>query len=126
MGPGAWASGVDTAVAGGSIPPKRARATRILTYGKKDDVLLVVQKEGIDRFHFAKPIPLLRNGERKEAPVRCGWTARASNSALGRSERLLGLVGSRQRFVRCGHWSDHGNATRRRTKSTASDFNQIN
>ena len=23
-------------------------------YGKKDDVLLVVQKEGTDRFHFAK------------------------------------------------------------------------
>jgi hypothetical protein len=45
--------------------------------GKRDDVLLVVQKEGTDRFHFAKPIPLLRNGERKEAPVRCGWTARA-------------------------------------------------
>ena len=39
-------------------------------YGKKDDVLLVVQKEGTDRFHFAKPIPFLRNGERKEAPVR--------------------------------------------------------
>jgi hypothetical protein len=28
-------------------------------------VLLVVQKEGTDRFHFAKPIPFLRNGERK-------------------------------------------------------------
>ena len=38
-------------------------------YGKKDDVLLVVQKEGTDRFHFAKLIPLLRNGERKEALV---------------------------------------------------------
>ena len=55
-------------------------------YGKKDDVLLVVQKEGIDRFHFAKLIPLLRNGERKEAPVRCGWTAIAERSlVLGRS-----------------------------------------
>ena len=32
-------------------------------YGKKDDVLLVVQKEGTDRFHFAKLIPLLRNGQ---------------------------------------------------------------
>ena len=39
--------------------------------------------------------------------------------------RVLGLVSSRQRFVRCGQWSDHGNATRRRTK-WASDFNQIN
>jgi len=60
-------------------------------YGKKDDVLLVVQKEGTDRFHFAKLIPLLRNGERKEALVRCGWTARASNSALSRSGRVLDL-----------------------------------
>ena len=31
--------------------------------------------------------------------------------------RVLGLASSRQRFVRCGQWSDHGNATRRRTKS---------
>ena len=36
------------------------------------------------------------------------------------------LASSRQRFVRCGQWSDRGNATRRRTKSAASDFNQIN
>src|SRR5262245_24453684 len=38
------------------------------TYGKKDDVLLVVQKEGKDRFH-CQAHTFLRFGERKEAPA---------------------------------------------------------
>ena len=42
-------------------------------YGKKDDVLLVVQKEGTDRFH-CQAHTFLRNGERKEA-LAGGWGA---------------------------------------------------
>jgi len=37
-------------------------------HGKKDDVLLVVQKEGTDRFH-CQARTFLRNGGRKEAPA---------------------------------------------------------
>jgi ABC transporter substrate binding protein len=60
-------------------------------YGKKDDVLL---RKKVQIVSIAKPIPFLRNGERKEAPVRCGWTARAPNSALSRSGRVLARVGA--------------------------------
>jgi len=57
-------------------------------YGKKDDVLLVVQKEGTDRFHFAKLIPLLRNGERKERGPSPVWLdGQSSNSACGGGRR---------------------------------------
>ena len=58
------------------------------TYGKKDDVLLVIQKEGIDRFHCrAYTFPPYRREER--GPDRGMGLARASNSACGGERRCL-------------------------------------
>lgn len=58
------------------------------TYCKKDDVLLVVQKEGIDRFHWrVHTFPAYRRQER--GPDRGMGLARASNSTCGGGSRCL-------------------------------------
>ena len=45
--------------------------------------------------------------------------------SLSRTVPVWGFVRSGHRFVRCGQWSDHGNASRRRTKSAANDHRNL-
>ena len=67
------------------------------TYGKKDDVLLVVQKEGMDRFHCrARTFPPYRREER--GPDRGMGLARTSNSACGGGRSVLALCFSQITF----------------------------